>query len=147
MPQLDVSTFIPQLFWLVICFSGLYIGLKVIYVPKVQSLLDSRWTRIEGTTERAREDIKKAEALLQNDQQALTKERKRIEHKVSEALRVSAQEVHSVKEAEKQAAAERLKREDKKIAQEAQNLQAEADSLSQNLRQILAVHYVPRIQD
>ena len=56
MPQLDISTFPPQLFWLLITFIALYLVVWKIALPRIVAVRDSRHQKIE-------EDLEKAETL------------------------------------------------------------------------------------
>lgn len=49
MPQLDVTTYSSQLFWLVICFVTLYWAIARVTIPKIASVLDARQHRIDET--------------------------------------------------------------------------------------------------
>ena len=41
-PPFDVSTFVPQLFWLLVCFLLLYICLAYVFVPRLFSIFEKR---------------------------------------------------------------------------------------------------------
>lgn len=56
MPQFDVSTFLPQIFWLVVSFGLLVLGLKFWIIPKFEDVFEKRHHQIDG-------QIKKAEIL------------------------------------------------------------------------------------
>jgi F-type H+-transporting ATPase subunit b len=56
MPQLDVSTFGTQLFWLTLCFVVLYLLMWRVALPRVADLLQERQERID-------DDLRRAEAL------------------------------------------------------------------------------------
>ena len=47
MPQLDISTFAPQLFWLAVIFVALYIVLKSVALPQVGRAIEARRQRRE----------------------------------------------------------------------------------------------------
>ena len=56
MPQLDVATFLPQLFWLVVTFAILYLLMWRVVLPRIADLLQERQERMD-------DDLQKAEAL------------------------------------------------------------------------------------
>jgi F-type H+-transporting ATPase subunit b len=53
MPQLDISTYFSQLFWLLVSFSLLYFLLSKFFLPKITFILDNRKTAISTSLERA----------------------------------------------------------------------------------------------
>lgn len=53
MPQLDPSTFAPQLFWLLVTFTLLYLVMWKVALPRVADLLQQRQERIDDDLERA----------------------------------------------------------------------------------------------
>ena len=53
MPQLEVSTFAPQLFWLAVIFVALYIVLKSVALPQVGRAIEARRQRREDDLARA----------------------------------------------------------------------------------------------
>ena len=61
MPQLDISTFIPQLFWFFISFGLLYFLLSKICLPKLVKIFDERDLQISQNLKAAR--LAKDEAL------------------------------------------------------------------------------------
>ena len=56
MPQLDISTYPPQLVWLLITFVALYLVVWKVALPRIVDVRESRQRRIEG-------DLGKAETL------------------------------------------------------------------------------------
>lgn len=60
MPQLDVSTYFPQLFWLFISFILLYWLLSKLYLPKISKVFVDRDIQISALLKKAEEN--KAEA-------------------------------------------------------------------------------------
>jgi F-type H+-transporting ATPase subunit b len=42
MPQLDLSTYSSQIFWLIICFSVIYLSFSLIIIPRIKSIIDNR---------------------------------------------------------------------------------------------------------
>ena len=81
MPQLDITTFIPQLFWLIITFVTLYLIMSMVILPKIADVLEQRQDRIAS-------DIQEAERLKLDAEKAL-KDYERVLFKARE----SAQEI------------------------------------------------------
>ena len=65
MPQLDISTFAPQLFWLAVIFVALYIVMKTVALPQVGRAIEARRQRREDDLSRATR--MKAEADAANE--------------------------------------------------------------------------------
>jgi F-type H+-transporting ATPase subunit b len=55
MPQLDLSTFTPQLFWLAISFATLYLFTARVTMPRIQKILETRRMHIESSLLKADE--------------------------------------------------------------------------------------------
>lgn len=63
MPQLDFSTFSPQLIWLAITFTVLYIIIAKVALPKIGGTIEQRSDKIASDLDRAqsmKEDVDKA---------------------------------------------------------------------------------------
>jgi len=75
MPQLDPTTFVPQLFWLAISFIVLYGLMRWLALPRVAAALDARRRQIDGDLSRAAELKIEAEAALAAYQKALSEAR------------------------------------------------------------------------
>ncbi len=73
MPQLDVSTFASQIFWLIICFATLYYLLSRKALPRVAEILEARQDRIAADLDEAQRLRVEAEAALAEYEAALAK--------------------------------------------------------------------------
>lgn len=71
MPQLEVSTFVPQLFWLAITFILLFLLMWKVGLPRVGGLIEARRKRIDDDLARAAQLKDEAEAALAAYQQTL----------------------------------------------------------------------------
>ena len=69
MPQLDFTTYVPQIIWLVISFTAMFLVMWKVCVPRIGGALEARQKKIEQNLERAAE--LKAEA--EPDAKALQK--------------------------------------------------------------------------
>jgi len=69
MPQLDLSTFTPQLFWLAISFATLYLFTAYVTMPRIQKILESRRLHIESSIGRA-DELKAQAGLIRQEFEA-----------------------------------------------------------------------------
>ncbi len=70
MPQLDVNTYVSQLFWLAVTFGFLYVLVKTAILPKLGEVLENRQRRIADDLEMAERLQREAQDTLK-DQEAL----------------------------------------------------------------------------
>ena len=84
MPQLEVSTFVPQLFWLAITFVILYLLMAWLGLPRVGGAIEARRRRVDDDLARAAQLKSEAEAMLAAHQEALAKARAEAQAAVKE---------------------------------------------------------------
>ncbi len=87
MPQFDIATFTPQLFWLFVCFITLFIFSAKVGLPRLEKILNVRWQHIEGALEEAQKLNDEAESLVTALEEELSQARKKAHHDVVEASR------------------------------------------------------------
>ena len=95
MPQLDVSTFVPQLVWLAISFFVLYLLMSRIGLPRVAVAIEARRRRREEDLERASQLRREAEAVVAAYESARTAARQQAQatiREMSERLAAAAAE-------------------------------------------------------
>jgi len=84
MPQLDISTFAPQLFWLAIWFVILYLLMAKLALPRVSRVMETRRQRREGDLARAAQLKAEAEAASAGYQRALAEARAQAQATIKE---------------------------------------------------------------
>jgi F-type H+-transporting ATPase subunit b len=84
MPQLEVSTFLPQLVWLAITFVLLYLLMARVGLPRVGGIIEARRRRIDDDLARAAQLKSEAEAVMAAYQQALAAARAEAQSAVKE---------------------------------------------------------------
>jgi F-type H+-transporting ATPase subunit b len=84
MPQLEVSTFVPQLFWLAITFGLLFLLMAKLGLPRVGGLLEARHKRIDDDLAQAAQLKAEAEAALAAYQQSMAAARAQAQAAVKE---------------------------------------------------------------
>jgi F-type H+-transporting ATPase subunit b len=92
MPQLDVSTFPTQLFWLAITFVALYVLMATLGLPRIGRIIDSRRGRVDGDLEKAGQMKAEAEAVMAAYERALAEARAQAQQTLKETTeRLSAE--------------------------------------------------------
>ena len=75
LPQLDISTYPPQLIWLVLTFAVLYLIMSKVALPRITQILEERQLRIEDNLKKAENLKKEAEAAAQAYEKSLAEAR------------------------------------------------------------------------
>jgi F-type H+-transporting ATPase subunit b len=75
MPQLDFSTFLPQIFWLAVTFIVLYALMKAVALPQVGRAIEARRRQIDDDLAQAGQMKGEAEAVLAAYEKALSEAR------------------------------------------------------------------------
>ncbi|MDC0344677.1 hypothetical protein OAN22_00795 [Alphaproteobacteria bacterium] len=75
MPQLDITTYISQFFWLTLCFAGLYTLLSKYVLPRAEKLTQQRWETTDGKQQEAATVHDKAQGVSDAVDQKLGKAR------------------------------------------------------------------------
>ena len=85
MPQLDVNTYLPQVFWLVVTFSALFLVMWRMAVPRIADVLEARQKRIEDNLDKAAELKKEAEETLAAYEQTMAEARAEAQALINQA--------------------------------------------------------------
>lgn len=113
MPQLDFADYAPQLVWLAITFTVLYLVMARIALPRIASVLDERDRQVETNVERAEKLKAEAEEALATYQQTMAEARAKAQAELRKAAEAVAAETQareselSAKVAKQSEAAER----------------------------------------
>lgn len=99
MPQLDVTTFAPQLVWLAITFAAMFLIMWKIAVPKISDALETRQMRLEDNLKKAEDLQREAEATLASYEKALADARAQA-HGDIQQIQQQLQEAAAKEEAE-----------------------------------------------
>lgn len=97
MPQLEISTYLPQLFWLGIFFIILYIGMARWIVPLISSILESRSTKLYLMMKEAEHLKKQADALRVYMDEALQQSQQQARHVMSSTIQ-ELKQAHKMEE-------------------------------------------------
>ncbi len=133
MPQLDLSTFASQAFWMVLCFSLLWIMLSIFITPKITDVLEQRKRKIDDYIRKAEKLNQQAKTSLEKYEQALN------EAKIKASADIAANQKESADflAAEEKMLNERLNKQiadsEFKLATEKKETLQQIESLSQNL--------------
>lgn len=99
MPQLDLATYPPQLVWLAITFTVMFIIMWKIVVPKISDALEARQMRLEENLKKAEDLKREAEATLAAYENALAEARSEAHNQILK-IQADLQEAAAKEEAE-----------------------------------------------
>ena len=116
MPQLDVSTYAPQLVWLAVTFIVLYLLMSKLGLPRVGGVIEARRKRIDDDLARASELKTQAEAAIAAYQRALAEARAQAQATVKERTDRFAAEAAERQRQLASALAEQTKQAEQEIA-------------------------------
>lgn len=85
MPQLDLSTFPSQIFWLVLTFALLYVLLARSILPRIHDVLENRQNKISHDLDRAEQLRNEAEEARQVYERALKESRSKAQSLIAES--------------------------------------------------------------
>jgi len=84
MPQLEVSTFASQIFWLIVAFSALYYLLSRKALPRVAEVLEARQDRIAADLDHAQRLRTEAEEVMASYEEQMAKARDEAHRLIAE---------------------------------------------------------------
>jgi len=84
MPQLEVSTYVSQIFWLIICFGFLYYLLSRKALPRVAEILEARADRIRDDLDEAQRLRKEAEDAMSSYEAVVSEAQSKAQASVAE---------------------------------------------------------------
>ncbi len=142
MPQLDFSTYLPQLFWLAVTFFVLYLLMKFVALPQVGAALAARRRKIEEDLAGAAALKSEAETVLAAYQKSLAAARGEAQALLREsAERLAAEAAERHRELAQKLALEAASAE-REIAAAKERALADLASLAPELAQTVAAKLV-----
>lgn len=134
MPQLDISTYIPQLFWLVITFSFFVYVCSKYFIPMIGKIVGDRTKSIAKKTEEAELNKYKASEVLEATNKDYNETIANLDKEKRERKNELFKEFSAKKEELKDAAKDRLK---KGIAEVNSDIEAAEKDLNQDIDNIV----------
>jgi F-type H+-transporting ATPase subunit b len=119
MPQLDLSTFPSQVFWLFVTFTVLYALMAMLITPRIERIVTARQSRVDGALAQASRLQAEAEAIMAAYEKAIADARMQAQATVKATLdrlnqvaserqgQANAQIARRLEEAERRIAAEK----------------------------------------
>src|SRR5215475_4175836 len=144
MPQLNPLDWAPQLIWLAITFSILYLLMKRVALPKIGSVIEARASRITGDLEAADKLRRQTEEAIATYEQALAEAKARAHGIAKDARNKLKEEVATERVAleqdlaKKSAEAEARIHQDKESAHKDGN-EAASETATENVQRLIGV--------
>ena len=93
MPQLDISTFTPQIIWLIITFGVLYLLMAKLALPRIGSILEQRQNRIEDNLAMAQNLKRESEVDAESYETAIFEAREQARTSTQLAIKEMSEEL------------------------------------------------------
>jgi F-type H+-transporting ATPase subunit b len=84
MPQLDISTFSPQIIWLIITFLILYVLMAKVALPRIGNILEQRQNRIDDNLDMAQHLRNESNIDAESYDKAITEAREQARKAIQE---------------------------------------------------------------
>ncbi len=137
LPQLDLTLYPGQLFWLAVSFGLLYFLVSRVAVPSIRSAQYKRQAKLQGDLADAAAANQKAEALRIGYEESLNAARAKASAALSEAAAAAAKDAMDRKEKHQQAMDRRLRDAETRIAAARERALAEVKSVAEDLAAVL----------
>jgi len=85
MPQLDPTYWASQAFWLILIFTGLYLTLSNLFIPKIKNNIDNRENKIKDDLDEAQKLKNLAEQKLKEYELSIEKAKKEVQKIIFES--------------------------------------------------------------
>ena len=138
MPQLDASTFLPQLFWLAVTFIALYLVMRYLAVPRVGGAIEARRRRLEEDLDRASRMKAEAEAVIAAHEKVLAAARAEAQATLKETADKLAAEAAARQRALGESLAAEIAAAERQIAAEKERVLADIRGVAVDLAQSIA---------
>jgi F-type H+-transporting ATPase subunit b len=122
MPQLDPTYWASQAFWLILIFTGLYLALSNLFIPKIKNNIDGRENKIKDDLDEAQKLKNLAEKKLEEYELSIENAKKEVQKIIFE----SKNELSSQIQSKKKEFDKEIEKEIKAAEKEIENLKKES---------------------
>ena len=84
MPQLEISTYLSQFFWLITSFLSLWLVMAWVIIPKIEEVMEQRRRKIDDFVQKAEKINKQALISLEKYEKALKKAKEKAQRAIDE---------------------------------------------------------------
>ena len=127
MPQFNTTFWLSQVFWLLISFGSLYLGVRFIIFPMFDTIFKKRAEKIERPLEQAEELVSKTQKMQYQAEQRKQDLARRQADQLETAQQQAAEQMRSVSEKQEKELSNRLNRHIQKIEKIEQQLLSDSD--------------------
>lgn len=132
MPQLEISTYITQVFWLLVTFMSFWFVMDKVIIPKISEKIEMRKRKYDDFIQKAEEINSKALDSLKHYEERLAVAKKNASEQVAqneqELKRIIAEQEEKINQQLKQKIAEK----EEILAKEKAEVMAELDKISRD---------------
>lgn len=132
-PPFNAETFAPQLFWLVLTFSALYLIMSRIALPRIGEVIEERHERIQRDLDNAERLKEETEAAMQAYDQALADARANASSIAGETREKVTADIDARRASEEASFAAKIADAESRISKTREDALANVDSIASEL--------------
>ena len=133
MPQLDLSTYASQAFWMVLCFSLLWALVAIFITPKIADVLEQRKRKIDDYIRKAERLNQQAKQSIEKYEQALSEAKAKAKEDIAKNQKESAAFLAEEEKLLNERLNKQIAESEFRLAKEKQETLQQIESLSQTL--------------
>ena len=137
MPQLEISTFPSQIFWLVLSFVILYIVLSRIVVPRISSTIKQRENEIKNNLHLSEQLFKDTEIINEEIEKVKNDTNKEAQEIINNLKNTTNKKINENSELLKKRLNQKLEKSENQIIFEKKKISKQIDKIALNISQAL----------
>jgi len=127
MPQFNTTFWLSQVFWLLISFGGLYLGVRFVIFPMFDTIFKKRAEKIERPVEQAEKLVSETQKMQYQAEQKKQELSKRRADRLEAAQQQAAEQMRLASEKQEKELSNRLNRSVQKAEKIEQRLLSDSD--------------------
>ena len=145
LPQMDISTFPSQIFWLVITFSILYMFMWKFVIPKLRITIEERRDKISNDVNEAEKLKTEAEEILNKYESKINSSNQNAQKIISEARNQSDEYIDKLKKENEAKIASMIEQSNMRIKEQEKKSRSEIEKVTLETIKSISAKFIDKI--